>query len=836
MSASIGSPKVHEPIRTARLNTLLSQCLTHPLVTIVAGEGFGKTRAVATFVSTLDARVIWLRFSPLDNYTDRFWRNYILATEKSMPELAEQMRRIPFPKTLRDIDHYCRMCAQSIYAENRALLVLDDYENASGVEIRRFITSILEAGFENLCVFLISSAKNDRFFRPAMTTGVPFRVTEEDLTYTDDEIAECLTRNGIDASRATVEIARRETGGWSLAMRALMAHWQNPVSFYTKPQLDLTQFVELFYSKYMMAYPDSIQLLLIKLSILPMFSVEIAAGVCPDCIPEATVVIRTNPFITWDESSEMYTIQNVYRRFLRHRMAMDAEEESRIYYIAGATFLRKGLIFDAIDLFGRAKRYSEVIAAILAYPPAQYDHSAAQAFTAALESMPKAVLDDQPQAKLRYALLLRIARRFGAALDILTPMQAQYADDPIILGEVCLHIAETLLDADIERALSYYRKAARLLPGGSARRTDDIYFPMGKSLITAQCATPEGLASVEKAVREISSLSTTLYRRPCKSWHSLFLAQVAYHTNDPNASKLIQQASYTAMLEGFFDLQANALSLMLRLGMLAGKLEDIMTTLERLDQLLYDQSLYTLRAFQDCILGWFYMRIDSLSNVPRWLTDIALRDSDPPVSERDMILRVQYQLETGNDGRALAMIDAYMPFCQESRYWIGALELWILRGICLSRTGEPDAAMASLLKAYQMAHPSGILTPFIEYGHWMRALVGQIQGRQDHPFDPAWLEMVYTKASTYAKRMSSFKKAYERVYQSDDGTPQRPLTAREQEVLEYLAQGLKYDEMGDLMGISINGVKKHITSLYNKLGAMNRAEAVYIAMSRGMIV
>ncbi len=58
------------------------------------------------------------------------------------------------------------------------------------------------------------------------------------------------------------------------------------------------------------------------------------------------------------------------------------------------------------------------------------------------------------------------------------------------------------------------------------------------------------------------------------------------------------------------------------------------------------------------------------------------------------------------------------------------------------------------------------------------------------------------------------------------GEKQNLLTSREQIVLDYLAQGLAYKQIGDQLGISINTIRTHLRHIYEKLHVQSRTEAV----------
>jgi NarL family two-component system response regulator YdfI len=63
-----------------------------------------------------------------------------------------------------------------------------------------------------------------------------------------------------------------------------------------------------------------------------------------------------------------------------------------------------------------------------------------------------------------------------------------------------------------------------------------------------------------------------------------------------------------------------------------------------------------------------------------------------------------------------------------------------------------------------------------------------------------------------------------------------PLTPRETEILAMLAEGLGNKTIALRLGISGHTVKTHLGSIFEKLGAANRAEAVATGLRRGLLM
>ncbi|HTD62374.1 MAG TPA: response regulator transcription factor [Gemmatimonadaceae bacterium] len=66
-------------------------------------------------------------------------------------------------------------------------------------------------------------------------------------------------------------------------------------------------------------------------------------------------------------------------------------------------------------------------------------------------------------------------------------------------------------------------------------------------------------------------------------------------------------------------------------------------------------------------------------------------------------------------------------------------------------------------------------------------------------------------------------------------TPRVELTEREREILEYVARGFSNKDVARAIGRTDETVKIHLKSVFAKLGAADRTEAVTVALQRGII-
>lgn len=65
--------------------------------------------------------------------------------------------------------------------------------------------------------------------------------------------------------------------------------------------------------------------------------------------------------------------------------------------------------------------------------------------------------------------------------------------------------------------------------------------------------------------------------------------------------------------------------------------------------------------------------------------------------------------------------------------------------------------------------------------------------------------------------------------------PPPPLTERQKEIMMSVTRGLTNKDIARMLNISASGVKAHLSAIFEKIGAADRAEAVAIALRRHLL-
>lgn len=128
-----------------RVDRLLEKALQSHIVTVIAGEGSGKTHAVNSFLQKENRNSIWVQISERDNLGWRFWENYTGETARLNPEAAKLLADIGFPESSRQFDRYLNLIKNEVISRERYVLVFDDFHFLANSAVLLFLERVLAA-------------------------------------------------------------------------------------------------------------------------------------------------------------------------------------------------------------------------------------------------------------------------------------------------------------------------------------------------------------------------------------------------------------------------------------------------------------------------------------------------------------------------------------------------------------------------------------------------------------------------------------------------------------------------------------------------------------------
>lgn len=99
--------------------------------------------------------------------------------------------------------------------------------------------------------------------------------------------------------------------------------------------------------------------------------------------------------------------------------------------------------------------------------------------------------------------------------------------------------------------------------------------------------------------------------------------------------------------------------------------------------------------------------------------------------------------------------------------------------------------------------------------------------RGGFPMSPPVSQFVLGRARRSSSQMAAV--------QPEKIVPADLVTGRQREILILLANGHSYDDIGTALGLSVNTVRTHVRTLYERLGVSTKVEAVVVAMELGLL-
>ncbi|MDR0451427.1 MAG: LuxR C-terminal-related transcriptional regulator [Treponema sp.] len=850
-----------------RLYQCFEKALDSTLITVVAGSGYGKSYAVYLFLRRTNLHSVWIQLSKRDNLTARFWENISGTVASLNPDVGAALREQGFPGSQQQFDRYLALVERIMVPGRNYVLVLDDFHLLDSAQVMRFVEWHAASPLFNFRTIVISRTRPPLDLISLDAKGLVSEITADDLRFSEEEIDEYYKLQNIVMPPGELKQLYLDTEGWAMALSVIAQNIRNhggrPV--YSSSGTEMAAF-ERIEENHFSEMPEDLRKFLIKLSLIEHWPREllekIAAGK-----KLIDAMENISPFIRYDAYRNSYLIHHLFREFLKKKKGELSEAEMREIYNASAEWcVKNNQLMDAALDYERARNY--------------------HGFRLLIDSLPLKIADQMTE------FLLKILDRLLSDAELISRdsiedlLVLRHKARPKFL------LALGRLDesaACSREAIAQFEN----LPPGPVRSwiLANAYINLGIVAILSSMVTkhynfaPYFEKSLEYAVTfpqsalniKIPRIHGSVYAYICRVGYPaekgefekfidafvpaaslagaivdgffcgldiLARAEVAYYRGDLlNAETFALQSVYKARQKKQHETESGGLFYLLRLGLHAGDAAKIREVLRQMEAQLGIREYFNRFVIYDINTGWFHAHTGLLS----------LQSEGGPFSEfksdytfdnlNAIFYSAQKALVKAKNFYALRQYSAALRVLDDfdekkneiGDFVLARIDRAVLRAVCLCRrdTAEnagpadagPEEALRALEEAYEMAAPNSLDMPCIEHGKDMQFLTGIALGCRSCSIPRPWLEMIRNKASIYGKNLLL---ALEQ--QKAPGPEQMPyLSWREKEVLRAISRGWNRERIAESLAMSVNTVKAEISSVYAKLGAQNRADAVRIA-------
>jgi LuxR family maltose regulon positive regulatory protein len=186
------------------------------------------------------------------------------------------------------------------------------------------------------------------------------------------------------------------------------------------------------------------------------------------------------------------------------------------------------------------------------------------------------------------------------------------------------------------------------------------------------------------------------------------------------------------------------------------------------------------------------------------------------------ISQARVHLAQGDMGEALASLDPLRQQVEAKDWRDERLKIMVLQAVAHHAHGEKDKAVQLLGDALALAEPGGFIRTFVDEGSPMAQLLSEVTARGIMPDYIAKLLAIFEAEEQKSKGKSYLPPAQPLI---------EPLSQRELEVLQLIAQGLSNREISERLYIALDTVKSHNRNIFSKLDVKNRTQAIGKARS-----
>jgi LuxR family maltose regulon positive regulatory protein len=883
-----------ELVSRPRLIEQLNAGLHCKLSLVSAPAGFGKTTLVTEWIDKLqdgdnrEYRIAWLSLDEGDNELIRFL-TYFATTLNRIKETKtaigdEALNLLQSPQSLSSETILTSLINEIAAITVRIVLVLDDFHLINAQSIHDALTFLLE----NLppTMHLVIATREDPLLPLSRLRArrqlIELRATN--LRFTNDEAAEFLNQvMGLELSTKDISALEKRTEGWIVGLQLAAISMQG--------RTDASRFVKSFTGSHRLVLdylieevlnqqPEDVQTFLLLTSILDRLTGSLCDALTGQGNGQAILEMleRVNLFIIpLDDERHWYRYHHLFADLLQQRLRRIQPENLPVLHIkAGEWYKNQGFNQQAIEHLLAGRDYQSAAELIKAIAIDIIQQGAHTTVVGWINALPDEFVKAHPYLCVLHARALQLAGELETskarlidaenALDSQN-YQADEADDSIRgLIHSCRAYSSFMI-GDHNHTISHAKQALDQLPEtatlirvqtalylgiayrytGQLRAALDVYneiLPttqdMGGNSIAVLCFLHLGdlhseMAQLHRA-KELyeGALKFTEQRigrpdMPFTGYAYVSIGRILRQWNQ-------LEEAYRYTVKGLALCQDWNVADILALSFLElayihqalGNHEQARTSLQEAIQ-IFD----SISSWGGKIAAAHQVRFDlahgDIESAESWAqtNDLDIDCDFEYYREIEYLVLARVLIAQKRFEEAHSVVEQICRIAQEIGKRQTELEGLIMTSIVFSAQGDTDQALVHLEKALSIGESGGFIRIFVDEGPQMARLLYEALS---HEIAPEYVQRLLKAFPVEEPEKAGSTQPY-----GTDSELIEPLSEREFEVLQLIANGLSNQEISSRLYLSLNTVKAHTRNIYGKLGVNKRTLAVAKARALGLI-